>query len=97
MKLKKLMIAAAMFAAIPTLALAQQSTTGTITGINRISGIITIDQMQTGTVGAGGGAATEQEFKAPAGMVDNVHAGDRVTFSASEVDGKKTITKIDLK
>jgi hypothetical protein len=28
-------------------------------------------------------------------MLETVHAGDRVKFSASEIGGKKTITKID--
>jgi Cu/Ag efflux protein CusF len=97
MKLAKMMLAGAMLAAIPSVTLAQQSLTGTITGINRLSGTIGIQQTQSGTVGAGDGGATEQQFKASEGLLDTVHAGDKVTFSASEIDGKKTITKIELK
>jgi Copper binding periplasmic protein CusF len=95
MNLAKLMLAGAMLAAIPSVTLAQQSLTGTITGINRINGTIGIQQTQSGTVGANTGSATEQQFKAAEGLLDTVHAGDRITFTASEIDGNKTITKIE--
>ena len=93
MNLAKLMLAGAMLAAIPSVTLAQQSLTGTITGIDRLNGTIAIQQTQSGTVGESGAGATE--FKAPVGLLDTVHAGDRIAFSVSEVGGKKTITKID--
>ena len=36
-----------------------------------------------------------QDFKAQAGLaLDTVHAGDKVTFSAAESGGVKTITKV---
>jgi hypothetical protein len=95
MKLAKMMLAGAIFAAIPSVTLAQQSLTGTIIGIDRLNGTIAIQQTQSGTVGASGSEATE--FKAPVGLLETVHAGDKVAFSVSEVGGKKTITKIDLK
>jgi hypothetical protein len=95
MNLAKIMLAGAMLAAAPSVTMAQQSLTGTITTIDRISGTIGIQQAQGGTVGAGSGGATEQQFKAPAGSLDKLHAGDRVTFSATESGGKKTITKIE--
>jgi Copper binding periplasmic protein CusF len=95
MKLVTMMLAGAMLAAIPSVASAQQSLTGTITGINRINGTIGIQQTQSGTVGASSGGATEQQFKAQEGLLDTVHAGDRITFTASEIDGNKTITKIE--
>jgi Copper binding periplasmic protein CusF len=95
MKLAKLILAGAMLAAVPSITLAQQSQTGTISVINRLSGTIAIKQTPSGTVGAGGGGATEQQFNAPVAMLDSVHAGDRVTFTTSEAGGKKTITKIE--
>jgi Cu/Ag efflux protein CusF len=94
MNLAKMMLAGAMLAAVPSVTLAQQSLTGTITTIDRISGTIGIQQAQGGTVGAGSGGATEQQFKAPDGALDKLHAGDKVTFSVGESGGKKTITKI---
>jgi Copper binding periplasmic protein CusF len=95
MKLAKMILAGAMLAAVPSVALAEQSLTGMISRIDRINGTIVIRQAQSGTVGAGGGGATEQQFNAAGGVLDSVHAGDTITFSASDSGGKKTITKID--
>jgi Cu/Ag efflux protein CusF len=95
MNLAKMMLAGAMLAAVPSVILAQQSLTGTVTTIDRISGTVGIQQVQGGTVGAGSGGATEQQFKAPEGALEKLHAGDKVTFSVSESGGKKTITKIE--
>ena len=95
MNLARMMLAGAMLAAIPTISLAQQSLTGTITTIDRLNGTIGIRQPQGGTVGANGGGATDQQFKAAGTLLDNVHAGDRITFTMNEAGGKKTITKID--
>jgi Cu/Ag efflux protein CusF len=80
-------------------ALAQQALNGTITGLNRLNGTITIQQTQTGTVGANtGGAAQEgtaEEFKVQeVSSLDDLHAGNRISFSVTEKDGIKTITKL---
>ena len=46
------------------------------------------------TTGANSGGAAE-EFKAQNGLsLDALHAGDKVTFSATETGGIKTITKL---
>lgn len=95
MKLAKMILAGAMLVAVPSATLAQQSLTGTVSLIDRINGTIVIRQAQSGTVGAAGGGATEQRFNAAAGLLDTVHAGDKITFTASESGGKNTITKID--
>src|ERR1700732_5217216 len=97
MKLANTILAGALLAVTPALAWPQQPLTGTIVTIDRISGTIGIQQPQSGTVGAGGGGATEQQYKAPDGVLDKLHAGDKVTFTASEIGGKKTITKIESK
>jgi Cu/Ag efflux protein CusF len=74
--------------------LAQQALTGTVTKVDRINGTVAIRQTQSGTVGANTGGAAE-DFKAQDGLsLDAVHAGDRVTFSATEAGGIKTITKL---
>ena len=93
MNLARMMLAGAMLAAVPSMTLAQQSLTGTITRIDRLNGTIAIRQAQSGTVGERGGGPTE--FKAPVGLLDTVHAGDRIAFTVSDSGGKKTITKID--
>jgi hypothetical protein len=95
MKLAKMMLAGALLMAAPSITLAQQSMTGTISMINRLNGTIVIKETQNGTVGASGGGATDQEFAASATLLDSVHAGDKVAFTVNDAKGKKTITKID--
>jgi hypothetical protein len=97
MKLAKWILAGSVLMVIPSATLAQQTLTGTIVTIDRINGTIGIQQAQSGTVGAGSGGAIQQEYKAPEGSLENVHAGDRVAFSVGESGGKKTITKIESK
>ena len=95
MKLARLILAGSLLTAIPSMASAEEALKGTVTTIDRISGTIAIRQMQGVTVGASSGGATEQQYKAPDGSLDKLHAGDRVTFSIGESGGKKTITKIE--
>ncbi|GKQ52778.1 copper-binding protein [Bradyrhizobium sp. Ce-3] len=79
---------------ITTAALAQQPMTGIVTKIDRLSGTISLQQTQSGTVGAAGGAM--QEYKVPKGQsLEDFHAGDKVTFTTSDSDGGKTIGKLD--
>jgi Cu/Ag efflux protein CusF len=94
MKLAKLALAGSLLIGGASSVWAQQTLTGTVTMIDRMSGIIAIQQTQSGTVGASGGAV-ERQFKASDDLLENVHAGDRVTVSVGESGGKKTITKIE--
>lgn len=90
-------ISAAMVAlvAVGSAALAQQGRTGTITELNRLNSTISIRPTQDGTVGANA-AGTAEEFKVQSGIsLEQLHAGDRVSFSTSGGDGAKTITKIE--
>jgi hypothetical protein len=66
--------------------------TGMVTSINRIS----IQQTQKGTVGgSAGGAGALRQYKAKdAAMLDAVHAGDRVTYTATDTDGTGMLTKL---
>jgi Cu/Ag efflux protein CusF len=94
MNIAKIMLAGTTALIISSAALAQQALNGTVTQLNRINGTITIQQTQSGTVGANTGSAA-QEFKVQDGLsLDDLHAGNRVTFSATEKDGIKTITKL---
>ncbi|MGJ4881701.1 MULTISPECIES: copper-binding protein [unclassified Bradyrhizobium] len=77
----------------PALA-AEQDTAGMVTGINRLNGTIAIKRVPNGTVGANtAGAAQEFKIKDNA-MIENIHAGDRVTFSTSDA-ATPTIVKLD--
>src|SRR3569832_78063 len=70
--------------------------TGMVTRIDRLNNTISIQQMQKGTVGgSAGGAGAQQEYKAKDGaMLESVHAGDRVSYSATDTNGTGTLTKL---
>ncbi|KJC56743.1 signal peptide protein [Bradyrhizobium sp. LTSPM299] len=75
-------------------AFAQQSMSGMVTKIDRLNGTVAIQQIQTGTVGAAGGAV--QEYKVPKGQsLEELHAGDKVTFTTTDSSGGKTIDKLE--
>ncbi|MCA6121980.1 copper-binding protein [Bradyrhizobium sp. WSM 1704] len=79
---------------ITSAALAQQSQSGMITKIDRLAGTISIAPVQSGTVGASSGSA--QEYKVPKEQsLEPFHAGDKVTFSATDSGGGKTIGKLE--
>ena len=96
MKMTKSILASAMVLAIVISgALAQQSLTGAITKLDESNGKITIQQTQTGTVGANTGGAAE-DFKVQDGLIFNAfQVGDKVAFTATDVGGVKTITKLE--
>jgi Cu/Ag efflux protein CusF len=92
-KIAKVILAGTAALIISSAASAQQARTGTITEVDRINGIVAIQQTQSGTTGANTGGA--EQFKTQQGLsLDTLHAGDKVTFSATETGGIKTITKL---
>jgi Cu/Ag efflux protein CusF len=95
MKIARILLGGiAALAIISSAAWAQQALTGTLTKIDRINRTVAIQQTQDGIIGANTGGAAE-EFKAQDGLaLDALHAGDKVTFSATEAGGIKTITKL---
>jgi Cu/Ag efflux protein CusF len=97
MKIAKIILAsaAAIVIIISSGALAQQALTGSITKVDEPKGTITIQQTQSGTVGANTGGAAE-DFKVQDGLLFNaLQAGDKVVFTATEIGGVKTITKLE--
>jgi Cu/Ag efflux protein CusF len=98
MKIAKIVLAScAAITLLGSTSLAQQATSGTgmVTIVDRLSGTVAIRPAPDGTVGANTPAAAAIEFKAKGIALDNVHAGDRVKYSATEADGTKTLTKIE--
>jgi len=92
MKLSHAIWASAALSFMAPAALAQQNLTGTVTKVDEHKGTITIQQSQSGTVGGSGAA---QEFKAQDGLLFNaVQPGAKVTFTVTDVNGTKTITKL---
>jgi Cu/Ag efflux protein CusF len=94
MKIAKMVLATATIAFIGSSAMAQQALTGAITKLDESNGKITIQQTQTGTVGANSGGAAE-DFKVQDGLIFNAfQVGDKVVFTATDVGGVKTVTKL---
>jgi Cu/Ag efflux protein CusF len=91
----RLLLASAAAIGMFASAAAAEDMNGMITKIDRLNSTISIQELQGGTVGANGGATGPvQEFKTKdAGMLESVHAGDRVSFS-TDANGSKTITKL---
>ncbi|AWM02635.1 copper-binding protein [Bradyrhizobium amphicarpaeae] len=86
---------AAALSLLATSALADDMT-GMVMRIDRLNGTISIQQTQKGTVGgSAGGAGALQEYKTKdAAMLESVHAGDRVNYSATDNNGTGTLTKL---
>jgi hypothetical protein len=78
-----------------SVAWAEDTHTGVITGINRLNDSIAIKQMQNGTVGANAGSGGEQ-FKVQKGQsLEDIHAGDKVIYSdTAGPEGVRTITNL---
>jgi len=95
MRITKTIFASAVaIAIISSGALAQQALTGSITKVDEASGKITIQQTQGGTVGSNTAGAAD-EYKVQDGLLFNaMQVGDKVVFTAAEVDGVRTITKL---
>jgi Cu/Ag efflux protein CusF len=95
MRITKTILASAMvLALVSSGALAQQALTGSITKLDESNGKITIQQTQSGTVGANTSGAAE-DFKVQDGLIFNAfQLGDKVVFTATDVGGVKTITKL---
>jgi Cu/Ag efflux protein CusF len=90
---RMMLMTGAVVLSLGSAAVAQQAQTGTVTQVNRLNSTVAIRETQSGTVGATPGAV--EEYKAPSASLDTLHAGDRVSFTAAETGGVKTITKID--
>lgn len=70
--------------------------TGQVTQVNRLNNTVAIRPIQNGTVGANT-AGAEQQFKVKDGVsLEDLHAGNRITYSVSESGGTKTITKFKV-
>jgi len=93
MKIPRIILAGTALTIIGSAALAQEALTGKLTQVDRIHSTVVVRQAQAGTVGANTGGAAE-EFKVQDGLsLDALHACDKVTFSAAQAGGVKTITK----
>ena len=86
-------------AMLVSLAFAQDQTgkdqTGQVTQVNRLNNTIAVRPIQDGTVGAN--AMASEQFKVKDGVsLEDLHAGNRITYSVSDSGGIKTITKFKV-
>jgi Cu/Ag efflux protein CusF len=96
-RVMKTSLIALALAAIGTLAIstasAQQVRHGSVSKIDEPNGTITIRQTPDGTVGTSNAASSN--FKVQDGLLFNaLRAGDKVTFTVDDINGAKTITKL---
>ena len=70
--------------------------TGQVTQVNRLNNTVAVRPIQNGTVGANA-AGSEQQFKVKDGVsIEDLHAGNHITYSVSDTGGTKTITKFKV-
>lgn len=70
--------------------------TGQVTQVNRLNNTVIVRPVQNGTVGANT-AGSEQQFKVKDGVsLEDLHAGNHITYSVSDSAGTKTITKFKV-
>lgn len=97
MKTAKFLLAgAATLTILSAAAFADEDQTGQVTQVNRLNNTIAIRPIQNGTVGASA-AGSEQQFKVKEGVsLEDLHAGNRITYSTTDTGGTKTITKFKV-
>jgi hypothetical protein len=92
MKIAPILLAGTLVLAAGAAASADDAQMGMVTQLNRLNGTISIKRVQAGTVGANTAGGAEQ-FKVKEGLsTEDLHAGDRISFSTSEKNGVSTIT-----
>ena len=98
MTITRIILAGAATLIVSSAASAEQ---GMVTKIDRLSHTISIQPTaatQNGTVGASSGGTTgpAQDFRAQDSVsLDEVHVGDRVSYSTAQNGPAKTITKLE--
>jgi Cu/Ag efflux protein CusF len=91
-----LLAGTATLAILTSTALAEDELKGQVTQVNRLNNTVAIRPIQDGTVGANT-AGAEQQFKVKDGVsLEDLHAGNRITYSMTETGGAKTITKFKV-
>jgi Cu/Ag efflux protein CusF len=92
MKITTILLAGTLVLGVSGAATADDSQTGMVTQLNRLTNTVSIKRVQTGTVGANT-AGSAEDFKVKDGVsTDNLHAGDRISFQSADKNGVKTLT-----
>jgi Cu/Ag efflux protein CusF len=95
MTIAKIALASVAALIISSAALAQEAHTGRIVKIDQANGNITLQHKPAGTVGTAGVYPMVDDYKIQDGPAFNtLKAGDEVDFTAAQVGGAWTVTKI---
>jgi hypothetical protein len=93
MKIASILLAGTLALGVGGVARADDSQTGLVTQLNRLTNTVSIKRVQSGTVGANNISGTAENFKVKDGLsTDNLHAGDRITFQSADKNGVMTLT-----
>jgi len=77
-------------------AFAEDELKGQVTQVNRLNNTVAIRPIQDGTVGANT-VGSEQQFRVKDGVsLEDLHAGNRITYSVTDVGGIRTLTKFKV-
>lgn len=91
MKINSVLLAGTLALGIAAPVAAEDTQKGMVTQLDRLNNTVAIKRVQAGTVGANTGGA--EQFKLRDGLsTDNLHAGDRISFSTADKNGVKTLT-----
>ena len=92
MKITSILLAGTLVLGVSVAARADDSQTGMVTQLNRLTNTVSIKRVQAGTVGANASGAAEN-FKVKDGLsTDNLHAGDKISFQSADKNGVQTLT-----
>jgi Cu/Ag efflux protein CusF len=92
MKITSILLAGTLVLGVSVAARADDSQTGLVTQLNRLTNTVSIKRVQNGTVGANTTGDAEQ-FKVKDGLAtDKLHAGDKISFQSADKNGVKTLT-----
>src|SRR5690242_641372 len=92
MKIASILLAGTLLLGVGVAARADDSQTGMVIQLNRLTNTVSIKPVQTGTVGANVSGPAEN-FKVRDGLsTDKLHAGDRISFQSADKNGVKTLT-----
>ena len=91
---RAILAVATVMTAVSSQALAEQNVRGVVVKVDGIAGIISVREMHSGMEGAISYGMLEESKVQDGLLFDAVRPGDDVVFSALEMNGAMTITKL---
>src|ERR1700759_1127690 len=92
MKITSILLAGTLLLGVSVAARADESQTGLVTALKRLTNPVSIKRVQSGTVGANTAGAAEN-YKVKDGLsTESLHAGDKISFQSADQNGVMTLT-----